>query len=127
MLLLIRRDILSSFLAASPRRRGGPSLLGWFLAGGSYCWFLLGAGTSSGSWSTSDAAAALFSAWTAAQISSRYTGIDLGAAMPMRTLDPLTSITSITTSSPTMIFSPGRRVMMSIWGLLLGSGSVRRA
>ena len=40
-------------------------------------------------------AAAAFSAWTAAQISSRYTGMDLGAAMPMRTLEPVTSITSI--------------------------------
>src|SRR5690242_2101300 len=41
--------------------------------------------------------------------------MDFGAAMPMRTLEPLTSITSTTTSSPTMIFSPGRRVMMSIF------------
>src|SRR3979409_1045621 len=91
-----------------------------------YC-FLVGVGTSSGSWSTSDAAAARFSAWTAAQISSRYTGMDLGAAMPMRTLEPLTSMISPTTSAPTMIFSPGRRVMMSIGGLLLGDGSEGRA
>src|SRR3954451_15988575 len=42
--------------------------------------------------------------------------MDLGAAMPIRTLEPLTSMTSTTTSSPTMIFSPGRRVMMSILG-----------
>src|ERR1700712_3779327 len=40
--------------------------------------------------------------------------MDFGAAMPMRTLEPLTSITSTTTSSPIMTFSPGRRVMMSI-------------
>src|SRR3954451_15427793 len=46
--------------------------------------------------------------------------MDFGAAMPMRTLEPLTSITSTTTSSPTMIFSPGRRVMMSTGGFLLG-------
>ena len=42
----------------------------------------------------------------------------------------LTSITSTTTSSPTMIFSPGRRVMMSIfqippWIPRLGDSSVR--
>jgi len=45
--------------------------------------------------------------------------------MPMRTLEPLTSITSTTTSSPSMTFSPGRRVMMSMgdvppWNLLWG-------
>src|SRR5881628_651813 len=40
--------------------------------------------------------------------------MDLGASMPMRTLDPETSITSMTTSSPSMTFSPGRRVMMSM-------------
>src|SRR3954467_7717836 len=34
--------------------------------------------------------------------------------MPMRTLEPETSITSMTTSSPSMTFSPGRRVMMSM-------------
>src|SRR4051812_45982085 len=34
--------------------------------------------------------------------------------MPIRTLDPETSITSMTTSSPSMTFSPGRRVMMSM-------------
>jgi hypothetical protein len=33
--------------------------------------------------------------------------------MPSRTLDPLTSTTSTTTSSPSMIFSPARRVMIS--------------
>src|ERR1700742_3183651 len=43
--------------------------------------------------------------------------MDFGAAMPMRTLEPLTSITSTTTSSPTMIFSPGRRGMMSMRGI----------
>src|SRR3954454_18052660 len=32
----------------------------------------------------------------------------------MRTLEPLTSITSMTVSSPSMIFSPGLRVMMSM-------------
>src|SRR5689334_3507994 len=61
----------------------------------------------------SAAAAAAFSSLTARQISSRYTGSDFGAAIPTRTLDPLTSITSTTTSSPSMIFSPGRLVMMS--------------
>src|SRR3954452_4243090 len=40
----------------------------------------------------------------------------------MRTLDPLTSITSMTISSPSMIFSPGRLVMMSN-GPLLGRWS----
>src|SRR4051812_46367876 len=34
--------------------------------------------------------------------------------MPIRTLEPETSITSMTTSSPSMTFSPGRRVMMSM-------------
>src|SRR3954470_14805507 len=34
--------------------------------------------------------------------------------MPMRTLEPETSITSMTVSSPSMTFSPGRRVMMSM-------------
>src|SRR3954452_22734653 len=42
--------------------------------------------------------------------------MDLGASMPMRTLEPETSITSMTTSSPSMTFSPGRRVMMSMDG-----------
>src|SRR5919204_642570 len=49
----------------------------------------------------------------------------LGAAMPTRTVEPVTSITSIRTSSPTLIFSPARRVMMSIAGLLLGERSDR--
>src|SRR5262249_44248208 len=34
--------------------------------------------------------------------------------MPMRTVEPVTSITSMQTSLPTLIFSPGRLVMMSI-------------
>ena len=54
---------------------------------------LAGAGTSGSS--AGAFAAAAFSAWTAAQISSRYTGMDLGAAMPMRTVEPVTSITSM--------------------------------
>src|SRR3954452_24913951 len=93
---------------------GGIPFLGQILLGE----LLAGAGTSGSS--AGACAAARFSAWTAAQISSRYTGMDFGAAMPMRTLEPLTSVTSTTTSSPTMIFSPGRRVMMSTGGFLLG-------
>ena len=49
------------------------------------------------------------------------TGMALGASMPMRTVDPETSTTSMTTSSPSMTFSPGLRVMMSIGRLLLGA------
>src|SRR4051794_40901514 len=41
--------------------------------------------------------------------------------MPMRTLEPETSMTSITMSSPSMTFSPGRRVMMSMGRFLLGA------
>src|SRR6185436_20172364 len=53
--------------------------------------------------------------------------MDFGAAMPMRTLEPETSITSMTTSSPSMTFSPGRRVMMSMERFLLGAvGNLER-
>src|SRR6266536_2757044 len=77
-LLLIRRAIGSGVLSC------GQMLLGELLAG---------AGTS-GSLAGAFAASA-FSVMTASQISSRYTGMDLGAAMPMRTVEPVTSITSI--------------------------------
>src|SRR6476661_4656234 len=52
--------------------------------------------------------------------------MDFGAAMPIRTLEPETSITSMTTSSPSMTFSPGRRVMMSIGRFLLGAVGTER-
>src|SRR4051794_24727362 len=110
---------------------GGIPFLGQILLGE----LLAGAGTSGSS--AGACAAAAFSAWTAAQISSRYTGIDLGAAMPMRTVEPVTSITSMQTSSPTLIFSPARLVMMSIatppWrtdsgrlGLVVGTGPLEQ-
>src|SRR5919201_1951460 len=45
--------------------------------------------------------------------------------MPMRTVEPVTSITSMQTSLPTLIFSPGRLVMMSIANSSLENGSGR--
>src|SRR3954454_8290689 len=41
--------------------------------------------------------------------------------MPMRTELPTVSITCRTMSSPSMTFSPGRRVMMSMGAFLLGN------
>src|SRR3954464_7079312 len=72
-------------------------------------------------------AAARFSALTASQISSRYTGISLLASMPRRTVDPVISRTVILTSSPRQIPSPDLRVMTSISGLLaLDRGCLHR-
>src|SRR5919204_5773213 len=45
--------------------------------------------------------------------------------MPIRTVEPVTSITSMQTSLPTLIFSPGRLVMMSIAYSSLENGSGR--
>src|SRR6266545_2071285 len=45
--------------------------------------------------------------------------------MPMRTVEPVTSITSMQTSLPTLIFSPERLVMMSIANSSLENGSGR--
>src|SRR5581483_5959938 len=68
----------------------------------------------SGNASSAAAAAARFSSLTASQISSRKIGSPSGAAIPRRTVWPLTSMTVTRTSSPITTRSPARRVSISM-------------
>ena len=71
-----------------------------------------------------DAAAAAFSSLTAAPDLLAVDRDGLRGCDADADVEPLISITSTTTSSPSMIFSPGRRVMMSMCGFLLGTGAM---